>query len=975
MHLLPLLLVLGPCLLLAFLPPLARAGYGKPPVFVNFGTEQTASPGDPSTGIYNYYETILPDPSSPDIGYLGTENNPGHVAKFSLNPNTSISSIYSRPQSSPLTCFGAFSNGCIDTQTRRVIFVGGCTPPTVLVMDMGNWTEVAFVTQSQLSRVFDAFFSASRSVCIPSERKMILSGYSSVLYVLDLDTYNISSTISPNVSSLGQYESGFRDMQFDPNTRTIYALPVELGNQIFAFSLDNPNSSKSLYAGDSLTMSAKRMFTDVARGVAFVAFTGDYNILEYPYVVSVNLSAWNITQRFILSALTPGARSTVDAAAWDSVRSILVLFVLADSGLPNFFTISLANPANLSIITSENTNNALGLRSSVAYIANSASQFMIGTTLAGGLSRICYSAVGYPCMTCGPMQVANYSTQSCSNTCQDGYYSSQCVPCPGSASNPCSGHGVCDDGYFGSGSCSCDSGWTGESCGVSTGVAGAVGATGSVTTGAGGASFASGNSARALFLIWSQDLVNRIASINAPYPEFYVEFAQQFGHNGLIPPVPIFSSTELPDSRAPDYPRLDTVFAAFCRRNLRSYREAYVFIVMQWFASLITTLLVIVGVALLVWLFRKLVKKGFYLDLGRAMMVVVGCFLIGWFFGPIQSLSAAVFVPDISSESSSSTAGEKAGSALIFPALALAVLVAVPWFFGRLALRVHPTLFSSIHWVLRPLPALFAQTTLAPLRRRVCWYIALQVLRCFLDGINIVTLQGSPAAQVSISFLMQTVVAGLMIYKKPLVKVRDYLIPAVSIGSDFIQLSMVARIIQLGSGDSSLDARTSLAQALLLLQIVTLMMVGFLGIILSIVDFSLMVYRFFKKNVKVRWQKRAIYPVVPPATGSLNPLSGTEDASALSGSSSVGHLLPSSAAATTSPTFGEDVTKQMLGSSLWFTSASRITSSTTSSEMHTSSATPVDVSVAGTTPSSGSAASSLSNSQTSGSSLPRKPLL
>ncbi|XP_065176028.1 stabilin-1-like [Sycon ciliatum] len=50
-------------------------------------------------------------------------------------------------------------------------------------------------------------------------------------------------------------------------------------------------------------------------------------------------------------------------------------------------------------------------------------------------------------------------------TCCKGYYSSACLPCPGSnVANPCSGHGTCADGISGSGTCLCEPGYTGTAC-------------------------------------------------------------------------------------------------------------------------------------------------------------------------------------------------------------------------------------------------------------------------------------------------------------------------------------------------------------------------------------------------------------------------------------------------------------------------------------------------------------------------------
>ena len=49
--------------------------------------------------------------------------------------------------------------------------------------------------------------------------------------------------------------------------------------------------------------------------------------------------------------------------------------------------------------------------------------------------------------------------------CDPGYYTHDCSqPCPGGASDPCSGHGTCASGASGSGICTCDPGYFGVDC-------------------------------------------------------------------------------------------------------------------------------------------------------------------------------------------------------------------------------------------------------------------------------------------------------------------------------------------------------------------------------------------------------------------------------------------------------------------------------------------------------------------------------
>eukprot|EP00759_Apiculatamorpha_spiralis_P009053 PhF_6_TR15919/c0_g1_i1/m.24618 len=49
--------------------------------------------------------------------------------------------------------------------------------------------------------------------------------------------------------------------------------------------------------------------------------------------------------------------------------------------------------------------------------------------------------------------------------CQSGYYGTSCsLPCPGGTCNPCMGHGTCDEGRTGSGKCSCVSPFRGYQC-------------------------------------------------------------------------------------------------------------------------------------------------------------------------------------------------------------------------------------------------------------------------------------------------------------------------------------------------------------------------------------------------------------------------------------------------------------------------------------------------------------------------------
>ncbi|XP_028673278.2 stabilin-2 [Erpetoichthys calabaricus] len=49
-------------------------------------------------------------------------------------------------------------------------------------------------------------------------------------------------------------------------------------------------------------------------------------------------------------------------------------------------------------------------------------------------------------------------------TCCEGFFGSQCEPCPGSTGKPCFGNGICQDGQNGTGICQCDKGFNGTAC-------------------------------------------------------------------------------------------------------------------------------------------------------------------------------------------------------------------------------------------------------------------------------------------------------------------------------------------------------------------------------------------------------------------------------------------------------------------------------------------------------------------------------
>ncbi|XP_064631848.1 stabilin-2-like [Lineus longissimus] len=48
--------------------------------------------------------------------------------------------------------------------------------------------------------------------------------------------------------------------------------------------------------------------------------------------------------------------------------------------------------------------------------------------------------------------------------CCSGFYSNECLPCPGGFINACNNHGTCDDGYLGNGTCKCEPGFYGRNC-------------------------------------------------------------------------------------------------------------------------------------------------------------------------------------------------------------------------------------------------------------------------------------------------------------------------------------------------------------------------------------------------------------------------------------------------------------------------------------------------------------------------------
>lgn len=48
--------------------------------------------------------------------------------------------------------------------------------------------------------------------------------------------------------------------------------------------------------------------------------------------------------------------------------------------------------------------------------------------------------------------------------CCKGYWSQDCLECPGGFVNPCNGHGPCSDGITGNGRCICDPKYKGMAC-------------------------------------------------------------------------------------------------------------------------------------------------------------------------------------------------------------------------------------------------------------------------------------------------------------------------------------------------------------------------------------------------------------------------------------------------------------------------------------------------------------------------------
>ncbi|MFT7623574.1 MAG: hypothetical protein ACI9WU_002757, partial [Myxococcota bacterium] len=57
------------------------------------------------------------------------------------------------------------------------------------------------------------------------------------------------------------------------------------------------------------------------------------------------------------------------------------------------------------------------------------------------------------------------ATGDACETCETGFFGAGCDACPGSGDvGVCTGHGTCDDLVAGAGSCSCDTGWEGDDC-------------------------------------------------------------------------------------------------------------------------------------------------------------------------------------------------------------------------------------------------------------------------------------------------------------------------------------------------------------------------------------------------------------------------------------------------------------------------------------------------------------------------------
>ncbi|GCB80236.1 hypothetical protein scyTo_0017114 [Scyliorhinus torazame] len=48
--------------------------------------------------------------------------------------------------------------------------------------------------------------------------------------------------------------------------------------------------------------------------------------------------------------------------------------------------------------------------------------------------------------------------------CCNGFWSQDCLECPGGATHPCNGHGMCLDGVLGNGSCICEPKYKGNAC-------------------------------------------------------------------------------------------------------------------------------------------------------------------------------------------------------------------------------------------------------------------------------------------------------------------------------------------------------------------------------------------------------------------------------------------------------------------------------------------------------------------------------